>query len=119
MSHVCTERHVHALIQTKFTQFLSLSLSQRQRHTLNIIIIVVICSFMSTLLTTVLTHHSAWIYTVSNDAPDRQEENKHKPKAVSIATYCIHHCMCSTHYSLIFFPKHTHTTPYGLNLGKI
>ena len=42
------------------------------------------CSFMSTLLTTVLTHHCAWIYTVSNDAPDRQEENKHKPKAVSV-----------------------------------
>ena len=65
-----------------------LSLTQHtERLTLNVIIIYYYCSFMSTLLTTVLTHHSAWIYTVSNDAPDRQEENKHKPKAVSIAAF--------------------------------
>ena len=42
---------------------------------------------MSTLLTSVLTHHCAWIYTVSIDAPDRQEENKHKSKAVSFVKF--------------------------------
>ncbi|XP_065911653.1 folliculin-interacting protein 2-like isoform X2 [Dysidea avara] len=40
--------------------------------------------FMSTLLTAILTHHCAWIYTVSQDTPDRQEENKHKSKALDM-----------------------------------
>jgi len=80
------------------------------------------CSFMSTLLTAVLTHHCTWIYTVSNDAPDRQEENKHKPKAVSLAKFNLHtsqyYGFVITHCSLIFCPRHTHTTHYGLSLGK-
>ena len=75
---------------------------------------------MSTLLTAVLTHYCPWIYTVSDDAPDRQGENKHKPKAVSFVAF---HLQMPVSWdlsnSLIFCLRHIHTTHYGLSLGRL